>query len=401
MTTRQALAPWPHHPRTALADRYLRALGQNDTRSMTLLGPSGVGKTEFLTLDLLPLAMARGFQCVYADLASRSEGPVGWLVAPHPCVTCAGEAPSSGPPAPPAVSRLLLPSLIEHVESQRPPMHIDSCSEASVSTIDARLTNVIAEAVARNDRSVMLVFDNVHVLDASGRQAMNAMLRDVPARSAAQLACVYAGSSREGLASSCASLFNRSTGNVLLPRLDDSFVQTVCRWSASRLGGSVPGLAKARAAIRAVAHSASLFRRAFAHVLSGDATQVLAAAESMRKQALDDARQSAPINRLNALQAVLLREVWLSGTELYAAVRRERYARAAGLSEVSKADVQGALKRLERRGLVYRDGSSPYALASTNLDLLFELDQLQQSARRPLRQRRPAAAHVDASPSWV
>jgi hypothetical protein len=134
-------------------------------------------------------------------------------------------------------------------------------------------------------------------------------------------------------------------------------------------------------------------------VLSGDATQVLAAAESIREQALDDARQSAQINRLSALQAVLLREVWLSGTELYASVRRDRYAGAAGLADVSKADVQGALKRLERRGLVYRHSDSPYALASTNLDFLFELDKLQQSARRPLRE--PVAFRVDPSPSWA
>jgi hypothetical protein len=334
-----------------------------------------------------------------------------------------------------------LPSLIEHVELKRPLMHIDSCSGTSVSTIDVRLTDAIADALVQDDQPVMLVFDNVHVLDTAGRQAIGAVLRGVPARSAARLACIFSGSSREGLVSSCdedadlcgapgsgsagysgGHVYGHPDGypdghhsgrhagsrsinsllgerRILLPRLDDGFVQTVCRWSASRLGGTAPELTEARAAIRAVARSASLFRRAFAHVLSGDATQMLTAAESIRKTALDDAHQSAPINRLSALQAVLLREVWLSGTELYASVRRDRYASAAGLSEVSKADVQGALKRLERRGLVYRQSDSPYALASTNLDLLFELDQLQQSARRPLR--RSAAFRVDPSPSWA
>ncbi|CAB3800197.1 ATP-binding protein [Pararobbsia alpina] len=435
MKMRQALAPWPHHPRAALADHYLRVLGECETRSMTLLGPSGIGKTEFLTLDFLPLAIARGFRCVYADLAPRVASPVEWLATPPHHVACSSDAASPRETAQ-TITRLLLPSLLECVESKRPLMHIDSCSGASVSAIDTRLKDAIREAVGQADQPVMLVFDNVHVLDAVGRQAIGAELRGVPARSAAKLACVFAGSSREGLVSSrseyadlCGVPGNRSgspsssrsgsrSGNpprhdagthtgcgvfgghkVLLPRLDDGFVQTVCRWSASRLGGAAPELAEARAAIRAVARSARLFRRAFAHVLSGDATQVLAAAESIRKSALDDARLSASVNKLSALQAVMLREVWLSGTELYASVRRDRYACVAGLPEVSKADVQGALKRLERRGLVYRPSDGPYALASTNLDFLFELDELQQSARRPLR--RPAAFHVDPSPSWA
>ena len=394
---RQALAPWPHHPRAALADHYLRALGQCNTRSMTLLGPSGIGKTEFLTLDFLPLAIVRGFRCVYVDLASYSTGPLEWLAAAQTSQT---------------ITRLLLPSLIEYVESQRQRMHIDSCSGSSVSTIDARLVDAIAEAAGQHEQAVMLVFDNVHVLDPVGRRAIGALLRNVPASAATRITSVFAGSSREGLAASgnddadrcVASDIRSEEGSlggckVLLPRLGDGFVQTVCRWSACRLGGGAPELTEARAAGRAVARSASLFRRAFAHVLSGDATQVLTAAEAIRKTTLDDARLSAPINRLSALQAVLLREVWRSGTELYASVRRDGYARAAGLSEVSKADVQGALKRLERRGLVYRHSDSPYALASTNLDLLFELDQLQQSARQPLRE--PAAFHVDPSPLWA
>ncbi len=41
---------------------------------------------------------------------------------------------------------------------------------------------------------------------------------------------------------------------------------------------------------------------------------------------------------------------------------------------------RGGLKRLERHGLVFRDGDGLYRLASTNLDLLFELDQLEQNA---------------------
>ncbi len=417
---RQALAPWPHHPRAALADQYLRALGQCDTRSMTLLGPSGIGKTEFLTLDFLPLAITRGFRCVYADLASHATAPLEWLAAPHRHLACTADAAAMRETTQ-SVTRLLLPSLMEYVESQRQLMHVDSCSGSRVSTIDARLVEAIAEAAAQDEQPVMLVFDNVHVLDAAGRRALNAVLSKVPACAAARINCVFAGSAREGLALSCdddaeargacslsglSGTFGLSSGHgglgsykVLLPRLGDGFVQTICGWSASRLGGNAPELLEARAASRAVARSASLFRRAFAHVLSGDATQVLTAAEAIRKAALDDARLSAPINRLSALQAVVLREVWLSGTELYASVRRGHYASAAGLPEVSKADVQGALKRLERRGLVYRHSDSPYALASTNLDLLFELDQLQQSARRPLRE--PVVSHVDPAPSWA
>jgi hypothetical protein len=414
---RQALAPWPHHPRAALADQYLRALGQGETRSMTLLGPSGIGKTEFLTLDFLPLAITRGFRCVYADLASHATAPLEWLAAPHRHLACTADAIVARETTQ-SVTRLLLPSLMEYVESQRQRMHVDSCSASLVSKIDVRLVEAITEAAAQDEQPVMLVFDNVHVLDAAGRQALSTVLRTVSARAAARIHCVFAGSSREGLALPChddahaGSACNLSgtsgissghdgLGNykVLLPRLGDGFVQTICRWSASRLGGTAPELGEARAASRAVARSANLFRRAFAQVLSGDATQVLAAAEAIRKAALDDARLSAPINRLSALQAVVLREVWLSGTELYASVRRDHYASAAGLPEVSKADVQGALKRLERRGLVYRHSDSPYALASTNLDLLFELDQLQQSARRPPRE--PVVSHVDPAPSWA
>jgi len=385
MTTRQAFPPWPHHPRRALAEDCLHRLSGSAMRSMLLAGPSGIGKTSFLTLDLLPLAIARGLRCDYFDLAGSflsvepSEGP-----SAEPVITGQSDSDTTSFACDALrhhAASLLLPSRARTNEpaGTRP---IDSADESFCASGSA-LKRQIDRLFDRDDAPLLLVFDNVDILSQSAQLKLRRYLDARSHGHSRGVACLFAGTSRDTgpLVSPSFSDETSRSPVILLPALDDGFLSTIYRWIEAR--SNAIAFDELQHALRGVARSARLFRRALAQVLGGDAADLGTAVARSRAMALENAAAFANVGKLNPLQAVVLREVWQSGTELYSATRRSHFQSVANLDDVSKADVQGALKRLERLGLVCRNGHATYAIASLNVELLFELDRLE----------RPAAQH--------
>lgn len=64
--------PW-RHPRPSPAAHYASLLADAPRRPLAVFGPRQVGKTHFLTHDMLESAQARGWEPVYADLWGQSD----------------------------------------------------------------------------------------------------------------------------------------------------------------------------------------------------------------------------------------------------------------------------------------------------------------------------------------
>ncbi len=402
MTIRQALAPWPHYPRRQLASRYLATLRASASRSISVIGATGVGKTEFLRFDLMPLAIANGWRCVYVDLRKCLDRPFESLIAqldPEPAVRA--KVLASRPHS--CVARLLAPSLLERLEWQPAASTEAHPADPAPREIERRLHHALQRLLNDDARRLLLIVDNIECVRTAVHQPVGDALKQVLARYDLRVSTIFASSSRIAFD---ASMQNRSIAHaslgderLTLPRIDEGFEHAIGKWAASRAGGIEPDLNEMRSAMRALARSPRLFRSAVALILAGEATHIGDAAAQVRANAVNGIGLLAPIGKLTALQAVLLREVWCSGEALYAMSHRARYASATGVTEVSKVDVQGGLKRLERLGLVFRDDDGLYRLASTNLDALFELDQIEQNSHPTRLSERPTRTTPSDTPS--
>lgn len=69
-----------HFPRLEFAQSTFSALVNGPLAGVSLFGPRRTGKTEFLTLDLAPLAADRGHRVVYANLWQSPESPLAILL---------------------------------------------------------------------------------------------------------------------------------------------------------------------------------------------------------------------------------------------------------------------------------------------------------------------------------
>ena len=76
---REPIDPW-HHPRAALAERYLQAFELGLQSAWGVFAKRRMGKTEFLNKDLLPAAKKRGYLTAYANLWGNKDDPAQTIV---------------------------------------------------------------------------------------------------------------------------------------------------------------------------------------------------------------------------------------------------------------------------------------------------------------------------------
>lgn len=70
--------PW-HFPRDQLAETYLQTL-KTGPQSLAIFAERRKGKTEFLTYDLTPVALKRGYRCAYINFWEDRPNPVTCVV---------------------------------------------------------------------------------------------------------------------------------------------------------------------------------------------------------------------------------------------------------------------------------------------------------------------------------
>lgn len=375
-----APASWPHYRRPRLAQKQLHDILDFGVRALTLFGPRGTGKTEFLKQDLMPLAAKAGFRCAYVDL---------WLVA-DPRESIIEQLQPGGVTAPVGrtrtlggdVSRILTPSLGElRVGADMFGTKLEVGAKAKErerhASTDRRLVDAFKTFLKRDKKPILLILDEVQTLASPRHESVIKTVRSILQANDARVARIFTGSSRNGLdrlfRREHAALFQQGGDRINLPPLDRGFVELICDWYAKRTGGHTIDVDAAYRALHALGYSGRTFRVAVERVLLGTSRNITDAAKAVQDAQSTSPQLLAALSKLSPLQAAVLREVWVTGSELYSEASRAGYAALIGADSVSKAEVQAALKRLERMELVYRDGGE-WAIESPELDLLLELD---------------------------
>ncbi|CAM2157328.1 putative Orc1-like AAA ATPase domain-containing protein [Pararobbsia alpina] len=374
------LPSWPHHSRKWLAELYIHRMFDGDERAMTLIGSHGSGKTAFLLHDLLPSLRQHGTQFAYVDCRALATQTSDNASATPDDAGSGVQKEANSPRAWDTVWRsgLFVSQRVNHPEAM---LHSTESSHTRLVRL-GQVAQTLIERFADADLPLVLVYDDVHELTPAKGVILAQALRALTRGRSAFTGCLLTSAVRRLWADRSAA--NDATLPLrephVLPPLGHDFLEQVADWLKTRALGCASNAIELDVTWRAVGRSPRLFRDVLGSVLRGDHDDLAAAAESVRSNALSKGLAKLEEFRLSSLQAVLLREVWLARTEFYGAEHRETFARLANMADVSKTDVQGGLKRLERRGLVCREENSRYELCSLDVEELMNLDKIQHRA---------------------
>ena len=379
--TNLRLPTWPHVPRQALAEQYLAPVLEFGVRAVTLFAGRGIGKTAFILQDLIPLAQSRGFLCVYVDLWECPEGPAAGIALALESAAALGKSTKIA--ALTRTARRLLPTSVSDVGAdiemfgQKASLKFGLKSdERTKAQQGERLIGGFERLMkVAGKRQVLLLLDEAQTLASPSHEALIKTLRAAFQRYDVQLVRVFTGSSRMGLERmfrrSRAPLFGQG-GNVdTFPPLGKAFVAEIAAWFAQRTGGAELGERAASAGFTKLGHSARLFRSAVEGVLVGRAPNITVACHQVMNDLVEDHELKTRLAGLTDLQWAVLRLVWAQGTELFSSGTLTRLSSQLAKT-VEPAQIQTALKRLERLELIYRLEHGEYRIELSELELILE-----------------------------
>jgi hypothetical protein len=221
-----------HHPRTALAEQYLRMFVVVGAPSLVLFAPRGYGKTQFVTRDLIPAATAAGMAPIYINFWEDNTRPAASVVAAllHALHTRPGIAQSLKQEA-----RRLAGDIGLSLDAQLPGLGKATASAklsraakpddtpADPLLLMHRLTERLAKALGQ---TLLFVFDEVQTLAAKPEhETFVRSLRTLLDSQRHHVCSVFTGSSQSKLAEMFqrirAPLYNFSRNDVLPPLGDD------------------------------------------------------------------------------------------------------------------------------------------------------------------------------------
>lgn len=379
------LSVWPHYARDALARLNLGQI-KLGIRTFTMFAPRGFGKTEFIKQDLLPAAAKAGLRCVYVDLWLIDGDPVESLIQqlrPESVTAAASVKPFQKLRR--VVRGLRQSNRAETtVKTSFMGQSIEVGMRKSETTAANRLEALLrafAACLAADNRTIMLVLDEVQSLALPKHESIVKTLRSIFQAHDARIVRIFTGSSRSGLdrmfRRQKAALFQQGGTEINLPALDEGFIELISQWCAAQTGGRLLiDVDLGMRVLRGLAYSARLYRKAVEQVLVGRAKDLSEAGANVQNTDLVDPTLAAKLSGLTDLQRVLLHAIWKLGIDVYSAENRAAYAAALGVASVSTSEAQGGIRRLERLQLIYRASTGEYTIEPPELDLLIERNSL-------------------------
>jgi hypothetical protein len=363
-----AIDPW-HYPRETLADRHLALIAGGLANALVLFGPRRTGKTEFLLQDLAPAAERAGHRVVYASFWQSPLSPAGVLL--HALESARGRGSLAerlrtlaGNLAP----RLRIAGNLAGAEAEA---EIDLTALSGPAPSDILLViDTLLGRLARPGKPAILLLDEVQELaaDAANRPLV-AALRTGLDRRRDGLATVFTGSSRDGLAAMFsrreAPFFHFAT-SIDLPPLDDGFVDHLLAAFAAATGAVLDREA-ALATFAALHRNPFFFRKLLELLLSRSRRDIKAALGEVQARLSEELGYDRQWLGLSALQRAVLHALAggsgeMAATRPFAAGTRAAMGAVLGTEPPSTPQVQAAIRRLVRLGLVSRaDRASDYA----------------------------------------
>lgn len=346
--------PW-HFPRSEFAAKVLATLDSGVVTAITLFAPRRMGKTQFAVIDLGPLAAREGWIVAYCNLWSDKPNPAGVIVA---ALDAAEEPFRPGRKSAKVGVSANLGIVTANAEATQ-----EISPKAAPSEISEAFARV-ARAIARKakGRKLLLVIDEVQHLATDARfEPAAAALRTALEQHAAQVRCVFTGSSQAGLQrlfqDSKAAFFSPG-GQLQLPPLDDAFVRFMVE-RANRTFRSRVAVGEATRIFEASGRSPYFLRQvitvamlrevSLAHALN------LVIDETLNEEGIG--RKWAGLNEVDRAVALAVHE----GKPPFATASLEDLGRQVK-AEVRATNVQVSLRKLGREGFVERAAAGGYAV---------------------------------------
>lgn len=341
----------PYFPRTGLLEDVAKVYASGLKQGVTLFAPRRHGKTSFVKNELLPFARETlGWQTIYIDLWARRDVPDAALVE---ALEAELEARHSG------WRRKLKLSKVK-ARAKTPAADVEATMVPVAFEAEDALENRLARALAAvvGDKPTLLVLDEVQALAGVKRENFVAAFRTALQKLTGKLFVFYTGSSRDGLNQMFrvqrAPLFE-SAMSLPLPALGNDFVDDRLAFLAERSRKSVSRKAM-REAFEALGRTPEYLNELVLTLMIANDGNVTKALTTWRA-AREAAGAHIALDGLRPLDlAVLALLAEPSHPSLYGSEGLAFMAKRLALKEVKPSSVQGAVRKLAKRGLVAPTG---------------------------------------------
>ena len=343
------LDPW-HYARPELAQKYLQSLDLGLCSARVLFGKRGIGKSEFLELDLIPAAWSEGYVTAYLNL---------WEARTH--LTASLMAALGRALGPKALSKLLrrlnIPQKMFET-SGKPPDLANGLLEAELanhSAIAGLLLGEMLDGLDNPDKPMLLVLDEAQVLANPLHVELAHSLRAGLDNRKQNIKVAFAGSSEAMLR----RMFGRESEPFYywaplepFELLGAEFVKAMVA-KVNKLSKSTLTEKEVMAAFVALNSTPAMLRRYLSRYMAYAELGPQAALEDTQAHVFSNAKFTEAWKKMLPADREVFKLLGNGESDLHSEPTRLRLAQALGLDKpVSKDMPLHSLRRLQDEGLV-------------------------------------------------
>jgi hypothetical protein len=347
--------PW-HFARPKLADAYLDAFDLKLSSARGMFARRRMGKTEFLRMDLLPNAAARGYLVAYTNLWDNRAAPEAALLtalidALEPQGVSAVMAKLRIP-----VKKIKATAKIPGAEGSLE-AEIGHLSEASA----ANALHAVLKALDKQKKKLLLVIDEAQILAHAMHSDFAHALRAALDIRKDKVKVVFAGSSETTLR----AMFARSSEPFYnwaalepFPLLDEAFVAfTIDRMNS--IAKNTLTLSQGKKAFEELHRTPEFFKRYIEQFLVNPFDGEAAALDRTKAAVFSDEHFKKQWDTLGKVDQALVTMLSVGESDFYSAAALERLALSSGKT-ATKNTVAHALRRLQAGNIVTKLAYSEY-----------------------------------------
>jgi hypothetical protein len=347
--------PW-HFARPKLADAYLDAFDLKLSSARGMFARRRMGKTEFLRMDLLPNAAARGYLVAYTNLWDNRAAPEAALLtalidALEPQGVSAVMAKLRIP-----VKKIKATAKIPGAEGSLE-AEIGHLSEASA----ANALHAVLKALDKQKKKLLLVIDEAQILAHAMHSDFAHALRAALDIRKDKVKVVFAGSSETTLR----AMFARSSEPFYnwaalepFPLLDEAFVAfTIDRMNS--IAKNTLTLSQGKKAFEELHRTPEFFKRYIEQFLVNPFDGEAAALDRTKAAVFSDEHFKKQWDTLGKVDQALVTMLSVGESDFYSAAALGRLALSSGKT-ATKNTVAHALRRLQAGNIVTKLAYSEY-----------------------------------------
>lgn len=343
-----------HYPRTDLAKRTLSLLADGPAQALTLFGPRRSGKTEFLTLDLGPLAESQGHRVIYASFWQAPLAPIAVLLhaleqsrrkgnfADRVRSTAVGISPKLALSAPLPGSGTKVTLDLTKINSKPP------------ENLLLYLDDLLDRLASKKKRTILLLDEVQELAREEDNRSLVAALRTSLDKRRDELAAVFTGSSKQGLQSMFAkgeAPFFRFATPIDLPQLGEGFVDHLLKAFETATKRALDRN-DAVDAFKDLHHNPEYFQGLMSVLLANPALDIKAAVQKLREQIATDLNYPKIWLSLSSLQRATALAIARGADKPYSQETREEIGTFMNEKPPSIQRVQGAIRKLKKERIL-------------------------------------------------